>query len=50
MGKAKVTDLDVFPSWMHHKDVGGLSDRVGKLFKATLHDKGNSYHVGLGQH
>lgn len=50
MGKAKVTDLDVFPSWVHHQDVGGLSNRVEKLFKATLHEKGNSYPLGLGEH
>lgn len=49
MGKAKVTDLNVFPSWVHHQDVGGLSDRVGTLLKAMLHERGNSYPLGLGE-
>lgn len=29
LGKAKITDFNVFPSRMHHQDVGGLSGRVG---------------------
>lgn len=28
LGKAKIADFNVFPSRMHHQDVGGLSDRV----------------------
>lgn len=29
LGKAKITDFNVFPGRMHHQDVGGLSGRVG---------------------
>lgn len=34
LGEAKVADFNVFPSRMHHEDVGGLSGRVGVHIKS----------------